>query len=231
LQIAIGRGATRGARAGGPRRRVRRVSRLPLRIRIAGFRSRPEERDQEMSDDPTSPDDIKKDAKMMAAYLAYAKRRHILNEVKFYFNKGNAASLWPGYLDPDGSDPVNVSSKITKAGKMLADQNDFDNAAWSKIIASAKKEVAYTLTDELKDGFLASKEYKEYVAENRMGDPKKAAKLLGISDVKKLTDAMKAQATGDSKTAAKLFGEIAKKEKLKDDAKALMKALDSAGLV
>jgi hypothetical protein len=181
-----------------------------------------------MSDRPRRIDDIKANPKLMAAYLKYAASSQILNEVKFYFDKGNAAALYPKYIDPDADQAVNVSDKVVKAARLLAAQNDFDNKAWDTILKNAKAEVGHTLTNETMK-FYSSDAYKEYVKKERMGDPAKAAKLLGISDVKKLTAAMEAMAVDDKKTAEKLFGEIAKKEKLQMKAEQMIKNLKAAG--
>jgi hypothetical protein len=88
--------------------------------------------------------------------------------------------------------------------------------------------------DSLIDGigsFLASPEYKDYMVKEKMGDPTKAAKILGIKDVKKLTSAMEAQATGDTKTAKKLFEALAKQEKIKTKYDDMVKNLKSSGLM
>jgi len=69
------------------------------------------------------------------------------------------------------------------------------------------------------------------VVEEKKADPTKAAKLLGISDTAKLKEAMEAQADGDEKTALKLLGELAKDEKSKDKADAMLKALVKSGLL
>ena len=78
-------------------------------------------------------------------------------------------------------------------------------------------------------GFVASPEYKDYLKKEKMGDPTKAAKLLGIKDVKKLTRAMEEAAMGNKKEAEKLLAELAKSEKLAAKAADMMKALKNPG--
>jgi hypothetical protein len=80
-------------------------------------------------------------------------------------------------------------------------------------------------------GFVASPEFKDYLKKEKMGDPTKAAKLLGIKDVKKLTRAMEEAAMGNKKEAEKLLAELAKSEKLAGKAADMVKALEKAGLV
>jgi hypothetical protein len=179
---------------------------------------------------PESLEDIKADPKMMAAYLAYSKRRYTDNEVLFYFDKGNAAGIYPKYLDPKSSKAANISAKVTDPAKELADKDDFGNAKWKGIIEAGKKEVASALTGDIVK-FVESPEYKSYLRKEKMGDPKKAAQILGITNVKKLTEAMEAAADGDKREAEKLLGELVKSEKLIARAADMMKALEKAGLV
>lgn len=179
---------------------------------------------------PESLEDIKADAKMMAAYLAYSKRRYTDNEVLFYFDKGNAAGIYPKYIDPKGQKPANINSKTTAQAKELADNNDFGNAKWKSIIEAGKREVASSLTGDI-GKFIDSPEYKSYLRKEKMGDPKKAAQILGITNVKKLTEAMETAADGNKREAEKLLGELAKSEKLIARAADMMKALEKAGLV
>lgn len=179
---------------------------------------------------PESLEDIKADPKMMNAYLAYAKRRQTLNEVLFYFDKGNAAAIYPKYIDPKSQKAANVSSKVLNPAQELADKDDFGNAKWKSIIELGKKEVGSALNGEVYK-FVESPEYKGYLKKEKMGDPKKAAQILGITNVKKLTEAMEAAAEGNKKEGEKLLGELAKSEKMIARAADMMKALEKAGLV
>jgi hypothetical protein len=179
---------------------------------------------------PESLEDIKADSKMMAAYLAYSKRRYTDNEVLFYFDKGNAAGIYPKYIDPKSQKAANLSGKVVTPAKELADKDDFGNAKWKGIIATGKKEVSDALTGDI-GSFISSPEYKGYLKKEKMGDPSKAAKVLGIKNVKKLTEAMEATANGDKQEGQRLLGELAKQEKLIARAADMMKALEKAGLV
>jgi hypothetical protein len=179
---------------------------------------------------PETLEDIKADAKMMAAYLAYSKRLYTDNEVLFYFDKGNAAGIYPKYIDPDGQKPANIDSKTIRLAKELADNKDFNNPKWKEIITGGKREVAKQLTGDI-GNFVSSKEYKLYLRKEKMGDPAKAAKVLGIKDVKKLTKAMEAMVDDDKQEGQKLLGELAKTEHLVAKVADMMKALEKAGLV
>jgi hypothetical protein len=167
----------------------------------------------------------------MAAFLAYSKRRDTLNEVLFYFDKGNAAGIYPKYFVPTSSQAANLSAKVVAPAKELADKNDFANPKWPAILDAAKREIVEAVGTDIGLGFIASPEYKEFLIKEKMGDPTKAAKVLGIKDVKKLTAAMVATAGGDKKLGEKLFADLAKSEKLAAKAADMIKALEKAGLV
>jgi hypothetical protein len=184
-----------------------------------------------LADLPTTLDDVKKDAKMTAAYLAYAKRRQTLNEIMFAWNKGNNYELfWKKYISPGSSDEVNVSAPVITAARALADRSDWSNPAWGKIMKKGQSEVMSALTGDI-GTFVASAEFKAYLIKEKMGDPAKAAKILGISDPKKLRAMMEAKVMGDDKTAKRLWDEIAKKEKAIDKYETIIKNLEKSGLV
>jgi hypothetical protein len=184
-----------------------------------------------MANQPKSVNEIRKNAKLMAAYLAYAKKRVILNEVMFYVNKGNNYEvIYKKYLDSKSKDQVNCDSKVYKAGEILASKSDWDNKAWPKIVAMGKKSVGNSLDNDL-GAFYSSSFYKDFMVKSNMGSPAKAAKILGISDPKKLKLMMEAQVVGNKKLAKKLWDEIAKKEKIKDKYESTMKTLQKSGLV
>lgn len=180
---------------------------------------------------PATLEDVKANPKMMAAFLAYSKRRHTLNEVLFYFDKGNAAGIYTKYIDPKSPQAANLSGPVLNPAKELADKGDFANPKWQAILQAGKNEIAGAVGTDVGLGFIASPEYKDYLKKEKMGDPTKAAKVLGIKDVKKLTAAMQAAAGGDKKQAEKLLVELAKSEKLAAKAADMMKALEKAGLV
>jgi hypothetical protein len=180
---------------------------------------------------PQTLEDVKANPKMMAAFLAYSKRRHTLNEVLFYFDKGNAAGIFPKYIDPKSAQAASVSNNVTDPATELAGKGDFDNPKWQQIIKTAKDEMVHAVGTDVSLGFVASPEYKDYLKKEKMGDPTKAAKLLGIKDVKKLTRAMEEAAMGNKKEAEKLLAELAKAEKLSAKAADIMKALEKSGLV
>src|SRR5689334_16021808 len=179
---------------------------------------------------PETLEDIKANSKMMAAYLSYAKRMVYETEVLFYFDKGNAAAIYPKYIDPKSSKAANIDSKTIRLAKELADNDDFNNPKWKEIITGGKREVAKQLTGDF-GGFIGSKEYSNYLRKEKMGDPTKAAKVLGIKDVKKLTKAMEAMVDDDKQEGHRLMAELAKSEHLIAKVADMIKALEKAGFV
>jgi hypothetical protein len=183
------------------------------------------------SDQPTAFDAIKKDAKLCAALMGYMNRTYSIESFKFYYDKGNAAGIYPKYIEDKAPLQVNIKAKTKKAADLLAKTGDFDNKAWEKIISKAKEEVQDMCRLDVFPEFYKSKEYQDYCKKEKMGDPKKAAKVLGISNIKLLTQAMEAAATGDDKEAKKLLEKLAKEEKIKSDYEAMIKALEKANLI
>lgn len=183
-----------------------------------------------MADKPMDLDKIKKDAKLCAALMAHMKSGYTLENFLFYYAKGNPEGLYTKFLSPKSKQQVNLPSKIQKPADELAKKGDWKNKEWDKILKSARLDIKNLVQKDVLPRFYTSKEYKDYCAKEKMGDPKKAAKLLGVSDIKLLTEAMEAAATGDSKKAESLLKNLAKKEKMKDDAKNLLKSLEKAGL-
>lgn len=184
-----------------------------------------------MADVPNSIDAVKADAKMMGYYLKYAKRRLMLNEVMFYFDKGNAQALFPKYIDPKSGTAANIDGEVIGAAQKLAKAGDWSNAAWPKLIAAGKNTVKAALNPDLGSGFARSDEYKDYLKTEKMGSPAKAAKVLGVKDVKKLTQAMEAIVTGDKAKGTKLLNEIMVKEVIGGKVDELVKVLEKQGLV
>lgn len=179
---------------------------------------------------PNSFDDFKKNAKLNAALMLHMKKGHTLENFKFYFDKGNAAGIYPKYLGPNAKEEVNIQGKLIRAARALGEAGDFDNAMWPKIIEQAKKEVNQLCKSDVFPRFYASEEYKNYCKKEKMGDPKKAAKILGISNLKLLTSAMEEAAVGNREEAEKHLTKLLKEEKMKEKAAVILKQLEKAGL-
>ncbi len=184
-----------------------------------------------MPERPNSFDDFKKNAKLNAALMLHMKKGYTLENFLFYFDKGNAAGIYPKYLAPNAKAEVNIPGDLSKAARKLGEADDFDNPIWPKIIARAKKEINSMCVKDVFPRFYQSDEYKNYCKKEKMGDPKKAAKLLGISNLKLLTSAMEEAAVGNTKEAEKLLTKLLKEEKMKEKAAVLLQQLEKAGLL
>lgn len=171
-------------------------------------------------------EELKANAKVMAAALEHAKKSHTSESLMFYFDKGNPEAVYRKFLDPKGPSTVNVDSEMTAAAKKLADAKDWGNSAWPKLIAKAKKEVGSLYWTDVWPRFQKTPEYA--AATKKVGDPAKAASLLGIKDVAALKKAMNEP---DATKAEKLFADLAKKEELKQKAKDMIAALEKSGLM
>jgi len=75
-------------------------------------------------------------------------------------------------------EPVNITSQTCNAAMVPAGKGNFKRGGWKKIIETGKKETVLLLNRVLM-GFAGGAEDEKYLAENRKGDPKKAAKLPG----------------------------------------------------
>jgi len=178
--------------------------------------------------------ELKGDAKLLAAAIAFAKKERNDENIMFFFDKGNAEAVYPKYISPSASTQVNLPAALTDAMKGLADKKDWKNSAWPKLLEASKKEIDKLWIRDCKKRFVVSDLYKQWeiaTAPKKKADPAKAAKLLGIKDVAKLKKAMEASIEGNKATAVRLLAELAKEEQLKDKAEAIMKSLEKAGLV
>ncbi len=137
---------------------------------------------------------------------------------------------------------LNIAESLVKLLKLAAEGAPTkappippDPAKFKGLMAKEVLTEARTLfKNNLKGALLTSEAFGVWVAMKQLESvkvpcetsAKKAAKILGIKDVKRLTEAFIAKALGKNAEAAKLVAEIEKAEKLKE----LMKALAKQGL-
>lgn len=180
--------------------------------------------------------DIKKDAKLGGALMRYMKGKHCEENFLFYFAKGDPMALYDRFIKSGAPMEVNLDSKLTKAAAQIASAGDAK--MMQKVIDQGKKKADAMIRSDTMPGFLKSKEFKEYAEPIMRADAEKsvqsnvnkACKVLGISDKKLLSDAMVEMKLGNKKTAEKLLADLAKKEKIKDKAKDMIKTLEKAGV-
>ncbi len=178
--------------------------------------------------------ELKADPKLLAAALAHGKKSMSIENVLFFHDKGNAQAVYPKYISEKSATQVNLPSAVFNPMKALADKADWKHASWDTLIKTAKLSIEKMWNADVAPRFVTSPEYKAYEiakAPKKKADPGKAAQLLGIKDVAKLKKALELSIDGNKASAIKLLAEIAKEEKMKDKAEAIMKALEKAGLV
>jgi hypothetical protein len=180
-------------------------------------------------DDVKTVDQIKSDPKLFAAFFAHSKKSLCSENLLFYFDKGNAQGVYPKYLDKKSATQVNVDATLLNAAQKLGEAGNWNDPAFPKVIEKAKKAVGEMIMADTWPKFIKTDAAKAlYPPPRKVGDPAKAAKLLGIADVARLKKAMN---TDDAKTREKLFEQIAAEEKLARKAKEVMAALEKAGLM
>jgi hypothetical protein len=176
-------------------------------------------------------DDIKKDPKKMAALLAFTKRSLCLENILFYFDKGNPEAIYPKYIADSAKTQVNLDAKFFNVFKQLADAGKWKEMA--PVIVKAKAAIHAMVVKDTLPKFLKSKEFAEYqiaATPAKPGMAKKAAKLLGL-DEKKLAEIFQLRELKKTKEADKLLDALAKKEKLDLKSKAVMQNLKECGLL
>lgn len=176
-------------------------------------------------------DDWKKNATLFGMLLKFSIKEKTDENILFYFDKGNMAAIYPKYIKSGAPKEINIASPLQTA--LTEAFNAKDEAAFKAAQEKARAAIA-KLSEQIIDRFKASTEYKFMVA--RTGAEKNAAKamkVLGISAKGKdlLLDGIAYLAIGKKTDASKKFADLAKQEKLKDNAEAIMKSLKASGLL
>lgn len=189
------------------------------------------------------PEDVLKimaHSKLGKLFRAFVKSRMAEENTNFIDEVNNSFDpkrLYPKFISPSSSTRINVSSGIRKQAQALAEAKDFKNKAWRKVIEQLVNEVDILLTNNYLDAFWKYKPFLEHhnkQATKKMGDPSKAAALLGIKDTKDVEAFMVAHVTGNRKdiktTSIKLTAKPElKKKKVKENA--ITKMLRKAKLI
>ena len=183
------------------------------------------------AEQPMNLDQIRKNAKLSAALLEHMKKEFNDENFFFYFDKGNPEGLFNKYIKKGSKYEVNLPSKLNKAWHLLAEKGDWKHKEWPKVVKESKTDIHKLVAKDILPRFYKGEAYGNYMKKEKMGDPKKAAKILGIKEVKLLTEAMGAHVTGDKAKTKKLFAELIKKEKMRESVEQIIKNLEKAGLV
>lgn len=173
-------------------------------------------------------EEIKKDNKVMAALIKFCQKEHNVENILFYFDKGNMAGVHPKYVAAGSPKEVNIASKTRKILQEAFDKQD--ESAWNKKIDDAKEEIYSLITRDILSRFYLTE---DYLLPQLEAQTTKAAKLLGI-DAKHHKELVKClvifHTKGDS-TGKKKLGEFLKKAKIDIEVKIVMQNLKKQGLV
>ena len=180
-----------------------------------------------MADDPPFDlDVIKKNAKLFKALQKFCKREFSIENLDFYFDNSNEQKLFETYITskPKG-EVVNLPGEILNPLRDLAKASDWKGM--KPLMAKGKGKIQTLLQNDTLNRFYGdSKEYKDYLKVEKMGNPAKAAKLLGIKDVGALEDLMEAVVLGEDAKARAMYKKLELQEKYDE----MIKILEKAGL-
>jgi hypothetical protein len=179
---------------------------------------------------PDDINEIRKNPKLYQALAEHMKKGQSIENLQFYFDNGNMEGVFAKWITPkDGNEVVNLPSEILSKLREQAEAEEWGEM--KNTMKKAKERIKQLVERDVLPRFYASKEYVNYLKKEKMGDPSKAAKILGISNVKLLTRAMQAAAEGEDAEAKKLFEQLAKEEELKENYAQIVKALEKAGML
>lgn len=173
-------------------------------------------------------DQIKKNAKLMAALLKFAKKEYNDENILFYFDKGNMAAVHPKYVAVGAKRSINISSRTRKTLQENFDQKD--ESKWKKNIDTAKTEVGRLINTDILARFYKTEDYLQPQLE---AQTTKAAKVLGIDKKhhKELINCLVLFHTKGPGPGKKKLGEFLKKSKIDIEVKIVMDNLKKQGLV
>ena len=178
-----------------------------------------------MADDPPKDlDVIKKNSHLFKAFQKFCKGQFCIESLNFYFDNSSDQKLFETYVGPK-DEIINLPGAILNPMRELAKAKDWKGMA--PVMEKAKKNIRALLRDDVLPRFYnGSKEYNDYLKGEKMGNPAKAAKLLGINDADTLYDIMLAVLTGEDSKARALYKKLELKEKYEE----MLKILEKAGL-
>ena len=146
------------------------------------------------------------------------------------FTGKKIAILYNAFIKEGSQFEINISSDLRKDMTRMGAEADWSNPDWKQKLNQARAMSIMHVRDNILDDFFTSETFRKFVF-SKTGSPQKAAKLLGIRDHKALGDVIIAQILEKPGNAKKKMEKLAKKEKLKDKADAVMKVLANAGFV
>ena len=140
--------------------------------------------------------------------------------------------LWSAFIKSGSQFEINISGTLREEMTPLGEAADWDPRKWQKPLKEAYAVVAGLVNRNFlankSDKFWDSKQFRDYVFK-KVGSPSKVARVTGMPE-KELSEMMFLSAVGRDAESKKIGEKLAKKEKDKAKAAALVKALKDAGL-
>lgn len=193
---------------------------------------------------PADPKALLQHSDLKSLFRAYAKQIYCDENITFIEaveKRYDPKVLYKGFISTDAQLQVNLPSSIREPADALARRAETDPEAWKDrewrdIIKDAWDNIYGILTTDTVPGFYNSKvfgAYHEAALRKKLVGVDKAAKVLGIKDVKTLTElAFQIRLDGaDSAKAKALSEKLIKQEKLSMKTDAMIAGLKKAGFL
>ncbi len=174
------------------------------------------------------------DGKLGPVFRAFVKSRYADENTAFLDANYDPKKMYNTFIKSGAPREINIAHTLRHKAERIGETADWKHRDWKGIIRNCANTCETLLDSNFKLAFWSSKPFLAHhaarVTAKMTGDPKKAAKLLGIGDVKTLTDLIFNIAAGFDTEAAKLSDKLVKAEKLKMKSAVLMRELKRAGL-
>ncbi|MGN6366716.1 MAG: hypothetical protein ACTHN5_00365 [Phycisphaerae bacterium] len=109
-------------------------------------------------------EEVAKDAKLLPVLKAYMQASHTAENYDFYFSKDSCEKLYPKFISSKSATQVNLPSAIQKQLDELATAKKWKDMATP--MQTAKKNIAAMVNADVMPRFMASNEYKAFLAKN-----------------------------------------------------------------
>lgn len=169
--------------------------------------------------------DLRRDKKILALAVAHAKSEMNDENLEFLFFKGDPEAIYNRFISDASPRQINLPAPVfAMFHKVVAP----DKAGCAAVVREARAAITTYINKTLMPLFVQSDVFVETVAKSgKIGNPEKAAKLLGIKNVGLLKKGAALNFAGDTKGAEKIFKQLSKEERLPQ----LLAALEESGLV
>lgn len=193
---------------------------------------------------PTQPKALLQDSALKGLFRAFAKKAMVDENIAFIEaveTRYDPKVLYKAFISDDAKLQINIPGSIKQPADALAqraakDPEVWKDRAWRDIFEAALDSVEALLSNDAVPKFYKSQEFRahhEAALRKKMTGVDKAAKLLGVKDVKTLGElAFQMRLDGPTSPKAKALSEkLVKQENLRMKADAMLEALKKAGFI